>query len=1438
MTPTPPADDPLTTQARAGLRRTRWPALLAGAGGAATLGLLGAAGLAPLLASLGVGTLATAPVVTWLTSMGMNALAGWVGTLATDGVQAALAEDEPDPAWVRDLGQRLDAAAAGDQGVAEELARLLQTVDALPLTLDALRAELSDQTEVLLAQHDLLQQLSADMQRLHVSGGALGPVVIAEADRVIAAITARSEARFDEVLAALTALRDTQRQALVDFGRDNQFRDVNIGDIAGRDIHKYTVVQQAFTPRPVAATADELAAAQATLAAMPTTSIPPPQDVLPPGSWLGGLRRNHQFVGRAADLQVLATLLKGGQSVAVNQGQAAVASGLGGIGKTQLAVEFAARYGQHFTGVFWLSFAQPDTIPTEFARLGGAAHLQLFTEAAGLKLDEQMNLVRSRLACGLPYLLIFDNCEDPQLVRAHHPGGATRVLITSRNPAWPGDLGVQRHALGVLSRAESCEMLRQHRPDLSDQEADDLAAELGDLPLALHLAGRFLAGPRKRLTVARYLEELRSPRLFDRLPLREQDGTLPTGHNRDVARSFALSYERLDPAACEDALALKLLARAAHLVPGEVVPTALLLATLEVPDDDLDAELAAEAALDRLVALGLIERESDDRLRMHRLVGAYVRQVSADRAAQADVEHVVIREAVNLVDAPTVAPLTAFLPVLRGVTDAALGREDERAEALCGWLAEHLRKLGNYTSAQAYAARAVAIRERVLGSDHLATVTSLNNLALLYKAQGQYDAARPLLARALAIHEHALGAAHPATATSLNNLAGLLHSQGDFAAARPLYARALAIHEHALGAAHPATATSLNNLAGLLHSQGDFAAARPLYARALAIHEHALGAAHPATATSLNNLAGLLHSQGDFAAARPLYERALAIHEHVLGSDHPDSAQTMGNLAALLDNQGDYASARPLLERALDIRERVLGSDHPDTAASLNSLALLLHNQGDFASAHPLYERALAIRERVLGPDHPDTAQTLGNLASLYQAQGDYDEALPLAERALAINEHVLGADHPNTATSLNNLAALLDNQGDFASAHPLYERALAIREHVLGPDHPDTAQTLGNLAIHHYDQNDYQTAERLMRRALAIREARLGPDHPDTQGSRQDLTAIQQRLRATAAPPPSDVTAFLAPLLTAIVAVANGNDAPRQLVTETLAQLEAQGWMLREPVERIWAGERDRAALLAGLDDQDAEVIAHVMSLIDRCEAPHPDTTNGREALLNSLPDAVRTAIIESDAVALQSALDALPEDERHVVIEHLQEARIIRRRPDMDMVLRDFEPLLCDMAAVANGDDGRLAEIVAVIAHLQAQGWQLMNAVQRIWVGERDEARLTEGIDANSAMLVRRILVLLSHPESTEPDVEQQDPLAQFAPLLGAIAAVANGDEGPREEVTAALAQLEQQGWRLREPVERLWAGERDREALVTGLDDQDAALIDRVLALIASP
>ncbi|MCG8353004.1 MAG: tetratricopeptide repeat protein [Chloroflexales bacterium] len=1067
--------DQLTDQARAGVRRAAWRSVALRASRASTIGLLGAAGLAPLLAAVSAGTLTQCALAQWLVSMGGNALAGWAGDLALWAAGQPLASADPvETAQAhKELAIKLDELLSRDAQSAAAFTSLLRVIDAAPQSMEALQEEIGAQSDLILEQYELLQHISADTQRWNLAGAALGPVVVTESNRVITALEDRIDHRDAQLAQRITELRalcDTERQGLLNFGQGSQFDDLSIGDVAGRDIIKHMVVSQPFTPGPVAATPKEIAAAAARLADLPADTIPEPADVLPAGSWLGQLSRNRQFVGREADLRALARLLKGATPVVVDRAQTVVISGMGGVGKTQLAVEFAYRYGRYFAGVFWLSFAQPEAIAAEIAYCGGAGYLQLFTEAAGLELAEQVNLVRARWTCGLPYLLICDNCEDPELLRQFNPGGATRVLVTSRTPEWPGDLGVQRHPLDVLDRLESKTLLRQQRSDLCDADAGALAAELGDLPLALHLAGRFLAGPGKGLTMEYYLAELRSSRIFERLSQEATGGRLPTGHDRDVVRTFALSYERLDPNDATDGLALLLLARAAHLVPGEVIPAWLLRAILVIHGNDqtvdvngVDVKLTAETVLQRLIGLGLLDRTDAD-LRMHRLVGAYIRQISTDTAAQADVERMVLAVARHLGDARTFSSLMVFMPILRGVTDMALPREDLGGARLGHWLANHLRRLGDYATARHYAERALVIRERLLGPTHPDTASSLHIVAALLKNQGDYAAARPMLERALAIREQELGPDHPDTASSLNNLAALLRSQGDYAAARPVLERAVAIRKQTLGLQHPALARSLNNLAELLAEQGRYAEAQPLYERALAIKQQVLGRWHPETARSLNDLASLLYRLGDYAAAQPIYEQALAIREQKLGPDHPATAESLNNLAELLRRQGDYAAAQPLYKRALAIREQALGPQHPATAESLDNLAELLHSRGDYDTARSLYERALAICEQKLGPQHPATAESLNNLAELLTDIDDDAAARPLYERALTIYERVLGPQHPNTAESLHNLALLSKRQEDYSAARPLYERALVIYERALGPDHPNTQTVRRNL--------------------------------------------------------------------------------------------------------------------------------------------------------------------------------------------------------------------------------------------------------------------------------------------------------------------------------------------------------------------------------------
>ena len=717
---------------------------------------------------------------------------------------------------------------------------------------------------------------------------------------------------------------------------------------------------------------------------------------LPQGSRMP-FAHNPLFVGREGELRDLARHLRAGETSAVGELKLAAASGLGGIGKTQLATEFVHRYGRYFAGgVFWMSFADPAAVSAEVAACGRS--LDLHPSYDTLALDQQVRLVGDHWAGSVPCLLVFDNCEEEAPLAHWRPRtGGARVLVTSRRQGWDRSLGVQSLQIGILPRPASLELLRRFRPDVPQEDPDlsAIAAELGDLPLALHLAGSFLEryaqAPEGQPAI--YLEALRQGGLLQHPSLQGKlAGLSPTSHEAHVGRTFALSFEKLNPEDETDALALALLAQAAWFAPGEPIPRDLLLKTMDLEEK---GRLQAEDALGRLTALGLLEARKTGSLVMHRLVAEFAQGSDGGEEARNAVEVSILAEAFQLNKAGFPVPLLAWQPHLRAVVDRAQSRDDERSARLCNALAHHLWIIGDYPAARQYSERELAIREKALGSEHPDTAQSLNNLGVLLRRLGDLAAARPYCERALAIREKTLGPEHLNTAQSLNNLGLVLRRLGDLAAARQCYERALAIREKTLGAEHPDTATCLNNLGFLLQSQGDLVAARLCHERALAIWEKALGAEHPDTAVSLNNFGGLLQSQEGPSAARPYYERALAIREKALGAEHPDTAQTLNNLGFLLQSQGDLVAARPHYERALAIREKALGAEHPDTADSLNNLGVLLQSQGDLAAARPYFERALAIWEHRLGPDHPDTKIARENLASLKKLEAAKENPSP-----------------------------------------------------------------------------------------------------------------------------------------------------------------------------------------------------------------------------------------------------------------------------------------------------------------------------------------------------------------------------------------------------------------------------------------------------------
>ncbi|MFD0579972.1 tetratricopeptide repeat protein [Dactylosporangium darangshiense] len=774
----------------------------------------------------------------------------------------------------------------------------------------------------------------------------------------------------------------------------------------------------------------------------------------PPGGLIGLPKPpTRSFVGRDAQLDELDRLVQAGAGVV-----AQAVHGLGGVGKSELALQYAHRHRGRYQVVWWVLADSPEAVEAGLAELAVRLHPDL--GAVGTGQADAAGWATTWLGCRDGWLLVLDNVEARADVEALLSNAATgHVLITTRRDVGWQDITDGCLRLDVLTLPDAVALLLRLSGQTDTATAGVLARELGCLPLALQQAGAYLRQTRTR--IGEYLQRMRS----------DPGAVLATvaigdDAQRAVARTWSVT---MDAITALDPLALRLLRLLACYAPEDLPRDVLAL---------VGTPAAVDAALGVLVSYNMITL-TGEAITTHRLVQAVTRSQMPHPAAQTptgtdparapspppqpgtaddDARADILRAAIDLLcqavppanPEKDVAGWPRWTVLSPHVTALAEQCPDQIGELDLAWLlGQHATfedSQGRYRQALPHKQRALAITETALGPDHPDTALRLDNLAVSLRALGRADEAEALRRRALAITETTLGPDHPDTALRLDNLAVTLRALGRAYEAEPLQRRALAITETTLGPDHPDTATRLANLAASLWALGRAYEAEPLERRALAITETTLGPDHPSTALRLDNLAVTLRDLGRADEAEPLQRRALAITETTLGPDHPDTATRLANLAASLRDLGRADEAEPLLRRALTITETTVGPDHPDTAAKLNNLAVTLRDLGRVDEAEPLQRRALAITETTLGPDHPDTATRLANLAVSLWDLGRADEAEPLQRRALTITETTLGPDHPDTALRLDNLAVTLRDLGRAEEAEPLEHRAAAIR--------------------------------------------------------------------------------------------------------------------------------------------------------------------------------------------------------------------------------------------------------------------------------------------------------------------------------------------------------------------------------------------------------
>jgi tetratricopeptide (TPR) repeat protein len=635
-------------------------------------------------------------------------------------------------------------------------------------------------------------------------------------------------------------------------------------------------------------------------------------------------------------LDDLHTALTTTGKAALNQG--AALAGLGGVGKTQTAVEYAYRYFYDEAFYQWVFWVKADT---ELALITDLAAIARSLDLGDGTLEELATRSRQWLAKHPHWLLIFDNADQPEIVKPWLPRNPQgRVLLTSRAQRFTS-LGIQAPiAVQKLSLEESIAFLRDRTqprdqdgaqsapPDLDAAElaaATALAQELDGLPLAMEQAAayidRALVSSPQRFAVYWQAYQHRQLALLQRS--QPQTGDYP----QTVQTTWVLNFEQvqnLSPAA------VPILHLSAVLAADDIPEFLLLEGAAEFGFVDGTDELALAEQLATLADFSLIQRERDKAsYSIHRMVQAVIWQ-GLTEAEQQDWLH------------RAIAGLSAVFP----------DPEQVGTWAICGQLTPHVQAIAALPTSPAL--------DTPPGAD------LLNQTGGYLYAQGRYDEAKPLYRRSLQIREQQLGADHPDVATSLNNLAELYRVQGRYGEAKPLYLRSLQIKEQQLGADHPDTALSLNNLAFLYESQGRYGEAEPLLVRSLQIWEQQLGSDHPHVATSLNNLAALYYAQGRYGEAEPLYRQSLQIREQQLGADHPAVAISLNNLAALYRAQGRYGEAEPLYRRSLEIVTIKLGLNHPSTQQTQENLAILYDNMATQAKLQGRYDKAVEFLEKAI----------------------------------------------------------------------------------------------------------------------------------------------------------------------------------------------------------------------------------------------------------------------------------------------------------------------------------------------------------------------------------------------------------------------------------------------------------------------------------------
>jgi tetratricopeptide (TPR) repeat protein len=680
-----------------------------------------------------------------------------------------------------------------------------------------------------------------------------------------------------------------------------------------------------------------------------------------------------------------------------------VLQGMGGCGKSQLALEFCHRAKEscNYSAIFWIDATSPASTSQSFNSTAKTMSKDAFNPA-----DNEANLqfVRSNLSSWpQPWLLVFDNYDDPtsftdKSIKDYFPqNGEGFILVTSRH-ADTKRLG-NHLEVNTMAPVEALELLltrsngKKTEPNLSEGEA--IVKRLGFHALAIDQAGAYISS--RNLNLSLYLEHYnaRTAKVLHEVPdiwdyiIAPKDS--PEAKRKlSVFTNWELSFDQIsgDPsirATKERILTLLSFFDNNQIPQSFFEPYAKVSNNWLTPLNGNDTWDAYEFQdlLGELQTLSLLQsfevQSSDAVCSLHPLIQDWIKfRIDAEARRKYTIEAVIV--------------LDEFLGphIPQGFSDFNF--------ELKQLIFSHVEALLSNT-------------QRFFSSDEF-----FADLNLLYGARsfscflqnhGKYEAAEKLIRIAVGGCTKLLGEKDPQTLMAMNVFATLLIDLGKLDECEPIARKAVQISIEVLGEKHVATLGRMNTLGLLLDEQAKHGEALEIRLKTLALYQTVLGKEHPNTLTSMHNLAATLEAKGKYDDAESLYRKTLDLKKKVLGNEHPSTLNGMYELAFLLGKQGQYDEAELLYRETIVQREKVLGNEHPITLTSMHNLAALLVDQERYDEAELLFQETIDLKEKVGGKEHPSTLNTVSFLIHAFEDQVKNDQAEALRQRFPALEAYL-----------------------------------------------------------------------------------------------------------------------------------------------------------------------------------------------------------------------------------------------------------------------------------------------------------------------------------------------------------------------------------------------------------------------------------------------